>query len=39
MIGSLEDQYDSIVAEKAYEEYLVDPVTVSHDELMKDLGL
>lgn len=32
MIGSLEDQYDSIVAEKAYEEYLVDPGTVRHDE-------
>ena len=38
-LESLEDQYDSIVAEKAYEEFLVDPVTVSHDELMKDLGL
>ena len=38
-LESLENSYDAIVAEKAYEEYLVDPVTVDHDDLMKELEL
>lgn len=38
-LNSLEDSYDAFVAEEASEEYLLDPVTISHDKLMKDLGL
>lgn len=38
-LENLEDHYDAIVAEKAYEEHLVDPVIVSHDALMKDCVL
>lgn len=38
-LESLEDAYDARVGDQAYEEYLQDPVTISHDELMKDLGL
>lgn len=38
-LESLEDRSDAIAAKRAYEEYLADPVTVSHESLMKELGL
>lgn len=39
MLEALEDRYDAIVVKKAYEECVVDPVTISHEELMQGLGL
>ncbi|MEY8292179.1 DUF6290 family protein [Carnobacteriaceae bacterium 52-44] len=38
-LESLADNYDAIVAEKAYEEYLVDPITIDHEDLMRELEL
>jgi hypothetical protein len=33
-LENLEDRSDAIAAKRAYEEYLADPVTVSHESLM-----
>ncbi len=38
-LENLEDRSDTIAAKRAYEEYLADPVTVSHESLLKELGL
>ena len=38
-LEKIEDELDSSAAEKAYAEYLADPVTYSHDEIMKEFGL
>jgi len=38
-LESLEDSYDAIVAEKAYEEYLVNPITIDHEDLIRELEL
>lgn len=38
-LDSLEDAYDAHVGDKAYEEYLSNPNTVTHDELIKELEL
>ena len=38
-LEKIEDELDIRAAEKAYAEYLADPVTISLDELMKEFGL
>ena len=38
-LEKIEDELDIRAAEKAYAEYLADPVTYSHEEIMKELGL
>ncbi len=38
-LEKIEDELDIKAAEKAYAEYLVDPETISHEELMKEFGL
>ena len=38
-LEKIEDELDVRAAEKAYAEYLADPVTYSHDEIMKEFGL
>ena len=38
-LEKIEDELDLRAAEKAYAEYLADPVTYSHDEIMKEFGL
>ena len=38
-LEKIEDELDIRAAEKAYAEYLADPVTISHEELMKEFGL
>lgn len=38
-LEKIEDELDIKAAEKAYAEYLADPVTYSHDEIMKEFGL
>ena len=38
-LEKIEDELDIRAAEKAYAEYLADPVTYSHDEIMKEFGL
>lgn len=35
----IEDEHDLKLAEKAYKEYLADPVTFSHADVKKELGL
>ena len=35
----IEDEIDVQIAQKAYEEYIADPVTYTHDEVKKELGL
>ena len=35
----IEDELDIRAAEKAYAEYLANPVTYSHEEIMKEFGL
>lgn len=39
LFEKIEEEYDIAVGDLAYEEYLKDPVTYSHDEVMKELGL
>jgi len=38
-LEKIEDELDARVAEKAYAEYLADPVTFSLDEIEKEFGL
>ena len=38
-LEKIEDELDVRAAEKAYAEYLADPVTYSHEEIMKEFGL
>ena len=38
-LEKIEDELDIRAAEKAYAEYLADPVTYSHDEIMREFGL
>lgn len=38
-LEKIEDELDIRAGEKAYAEYLANPVTVSHEELMKEFGL
>ena len=38
-LEKIEDELDVRAAEKAYAEYLADPVTFSHEEIMKEFGL
>ena len=35
----IEDELDIRAAEKAYAEYLANPVTYTHDEIMEEFGL
>ena len=39
LLERMEDEQDYRVAEAAYLEWLEDPVTYSHDEVMSELGL
>ncbi len=39
LFEKIEDEYDIACAELAYEEYLKDPVTYTHEEAKKMLGL
>lgn len=39
VIEKIEDEHDLQIAVKAYQEYLRDPVTHTHDEVGKMLGL
>ncbi len=39
VMEKIEDEYDVAVADTAYQEYLKDPKTYSHDEVKKILGL
>lgn len=38
-LEKIEDELDIRAAERAYAEYLADPETISHEELMKEFGL
>lgn len=35
----IEDQYDLKIYQEAYQEYLADPETISHEDFKKELGL
>ena len=37
-LEKIEDELDIRAAEKAYAAYLADPVTTSHEEIMKEFG-
>lgn len=39
LLEKIEDEYDIVLAEQAHEEYLKNPETISHEDLMKELGL
>lgn len=39
LFNEIEEEYDIRVADEAYQEYLEDPVSYSHDEARKLLGL
>ena len=39
LLEKIEDEYDAALAELAYEDYLSDPQTCTHDELLKKLGI
>lgn len=39
LFEKIEDEYDAAVAEEAYQEYLANPVTHSHEELKELLDL
>jgi uncharacterized protein (DUF1778 family) len=39
VMEKIEDSYDIAIADKAYEEYLANPVTYSLDEVGEELGL
>ena len=38
-LEKIEDELDIRAAEKAYADYLADPVTYSHEAIMKEFGL
>lgn len=37
LFEKIEDEIDEVEAEYAYQEYLKDPQTISHEELMKEI--
>lgn len=39
LFEKIEDEYDIAVGDLAYEEFLNDPQTISHEDLKKELGL
>lgn len=39
LFEKIEDEYDIAVGNLAYEEFLNDPQTISHEDLKKELGL
>ena len=39
LLEKIEDEQDVALAEWAHSEYLKDPETISHEDLMKELGL
>lgn len=39
LLEKIEDEYDIALAEQAHYEYLNDSETISHDDLMKEIGL
>ncbi len=39
LMEKIEDEYDVALAEQAHQEFLKDPVTISHEGLIKDLDL
>ena len=39
LFEKIEDEYDIVVADEAYKEYLKDPKTYSHEEVKELLGL
>lgn len=39
LFEKIEDEYDVAIAELAHKEFLGDPKTVSHDDLLKELDL
>lgn len=39
LLEKIEDEYDIVLAEQAHEEHLKNPEIISHEDLMKELGL
>lgn len=39
LLEKIEDEYDIVLAEQTHEEYLKNPETISHEDLMKELEL
>lgn len=39
LLEKIEDEYDIALAEQAHYEFVKDPQTISHEDLMKELGL
>lgn len=39
LLEKIENEYDIAIAEQAHNEYMKDPKTISHEDLMKELGL
>jgi len=39
LLEKIEDEYDIALAERAHNEFVKDPQTISHEDLMKELGL
>lgn len=39
LLEKIEDEYDIALAERAHNEHLKDPKTISHEDFMKELGL
>lgn len=39
LFEKIEDEFDIALAEQAYDEYVKDPQTITHEEFMKELGL
>lgn len=39
VLEKIVDEYDIVLAEQAHNEFVKDPQTVSHEKLMKELGL
>ena len=39
ILDKLEDEYDIKIGQEAYEEYLKDRVTYTHEEVLNELGL
>lgn len=39
LLERIEDEYDIALAEQAHKEYMKEPQTISHEDMMKELGL
>lgn len=39
LLEKIEDEYDIALAEKAHNEHIKDPETISHEDLMRELNL